>query len=35
MPTYVVNLVGSLNPQFEVVRADIFFQLLRQTLGTS
>lgn len=34
-PTDVNNLVASLGSQYEVVRADIFFELLRQTLGNS
>src|SRR5581483_7430284 len=32
-PTDVNTLVSSLGPQYEVVRADVFFELLRKTLG--
>jgi GxGYxYP putative glycoside hydrolase C-terminal domain len=34
-PTMVNRLVSLLGPQYEVVRADVFFKLLRQTLGSS
>lgn len=34
-PTDVNNLVASLGSQYEIVRADVFFKLLRQTLGNS
>lgn len=33
MPTDVNNLVASLSSQYEVVRADVFFELLRKSLG--
>jgi GxGYxYP putative glycoside hydrolase C-terminal domain/GxGYxYP_N second domain/GxGYxYP third domain/GxGYxYP_N 1st domain len=32
-PTDVNNLVASLGSQYEVVRADVFFKLVRKTLG--
>jgi hypothetical protein len=34
-PTDVNNLVASLGSQYQVERADVFFKLLRETLGTS
>ncbi|HEX4808235.1 MAG TPA: GxGYxYP domain-containing protein [Bryobacteraceae bacterium] len=34
-PTDINNLVASLGSQYEVVRADVFFELLRQGLGAS
>jgi hypothetical protein len=34
-PTTVTQLAPSLGPQYEVVRADVFFKLLRQTLGSA
>lgn len=32
-PTDVNSLVSSLGSQYEVVRADVFFELLRKSLG--
>jgi hypothetical protein len=34
-PTDVNALVASLGPQYAVVRADVFFELLRKSLGSS
>ncbi len=34
-PTTVNQLIASLGSQFEVVRGDVFFKLLQQTLGSS
>jgi hypothetical protein len=35
MPTDINNLVALSGPQYEVVRADVFFKLLHQSLGNS
>jgi hypothetical protein len=34
-PTDVNTLVSSLGSQYEVVRADVFFELLRSSLGNT
>lgn len=35
LPSDAVTLVNSLGPEFEVVRPDVFFQLMRKAMGNS